>query len=137
MKIFSSLLTVTLLLAASLFAPSFSNDAFAQNPQYGISARILYGAQNVGTTNWVPVVSTLARSINGITILNSSTSVLQVGTAPAGATSNAEIQRMIVPASATGVVFYPLQVSAGYRVSIRAYTSTASAGEGQFNFFYN
>lgn len=101
----------------------------------GQAVRVLYGATPVGTTTWVPVVAQLSRSISGITIANTSAVVLKVGTIPASGSANTEAQRLIVPASSVAT-FYPIQVSAGWRVSILAYTSTASVGEGDFNFYY-
>lgn len=124
------LLTVALAFAFASVQPAHA--------QYGGSAaRVAFGATNVGTSTYVVVNSGLTRSIKGIYVANSAPVAFLLGIAASGATANTETQVGVIPMSQSAGNFIPLNVSAGYRISIKAYTSTASAGFGDFNFIYN
>lgn len=139
MKIFSKVFSI-LALAAILISTSIPEKSFAQSVNGAAATRQLFSSDSLGITIWDPVMTSLPRSISGIMIANNSSVALQVGTCSSGSVAQTEVQRLIVPPGVTGgqnpMVFYPIQVSAGYRISIRGYSSTA-VGEGDFNFIFN
>lgn len=108
------------------------------NAQYvGQPIRVLFGATNVGTATWVPIITPqTSRQIKGVMVSNTSGSVLQIGIAPGGSTANTEAVKAIVPNGLTAPVYYPMQISGGYRISLLAYSTTATTGEGDFSFLY-
>ena len=114
-------------------------------PSAGVAVRVNFADTGVGATNWLPVVTSLSRGVQGISIFNSGNLPMEVGIAYAGSDANAEVRQLIAPkllssVGAPGATFYPLQVAYGTRVSIRALSSTGgslSSGETDMTFFYN
>lgn len=88
----------------------------------------------ITTTAFTTMVASLTKAVKGITITNTSTSDLQLGI---GASSSEQVQLVIPGNGASAVpVFYPIALSQGLRISLRALDSSASVGKQVINFFY-
>lgn len=134
--------TFLFVLALMVFTPT----AHA-GPSAGTGVRVRFTAQStVGTSVWVPVVTSTTRGIQGVSIFSSANYPLEIGVAYSSEAANAEVSQMIVPAplssvGAPGAVFYPLAVGYGTRVSIRSKGSVATEiinqGEMDMSLFYN
>jgi len=96
---------------------------------HSVNTRTDYTVTSVGTSSWVELYSSLPASVYKLTIFDSSGQTMEIGTGSAGN----ESRLFILP---PGGGEFALTVSAGTRVSIRAITGTASAGENDINFFY-
>ena len=131
MKYLNSMFAVLALLFASTFtAPSANAQGLG-----AFFAHNYYVSHNVSAT-WFPVVTSLTRGIQGITILDGSGEWMELGVAPANAASNTETAVLIVPAS-VGTQHYDLAIPYGFRVSLKAFNTAATTGVNDINFFYN
>lgn len=99
----------------------------------GTGVRTDYSSTAVGTTNWVVLVSLLSYPGKQVHIFDSSGQTLELGIAPADAAANAEVRQMIIP---PGGATLSLPIPAGYRISIRAISATANAGENTLSVSY-
>jgi len=106
---------------------AFASLAFALDS--GISNRIVYASTPVTTASWVEVIHSLTNPVGRITVFDSSGQTLQLGLG----TSGNEVQMLIIP---PGGGDFPLTISAGSRVSIRAVSASATSGENDINFFF-
>ncbi len=99
---------------------------------------------NVGVTTWVDLSSSLPKAIKGVHLYNTSQVPFQL----AIGTSGSEVVQIIIPAGhdndglnvnepmIPGNSFYPVALSQGAKVSIRALNSSATGG-GLFGEFYS
>jgi hypothetical protein len=87
------------------------------------TARNDYSSVNVTTGAWTELVASTSAAIIEIEIFDSSGSTLELGTGAAAA----EARLLLVTPGGNGRV--PVAIAAGTRVSIRAVSGTASAGE--------
>lgn len=99
----------------------------------GNGYRIVYGTTPVGLVNWVPIISNTPYVITFINSTDTSGQTLEIGMCDASASANAEVRQMLLPPGGTA---QPIQIPQGQRVSIRAVSAAASAGENDFNVKY-
>lgn len=88
-----------------------------------------YTSTNVTTGAWVELVASLGSTVNEIEIFDSSGQTLELGTGAAAA----ETRLILVFPGGNGRV--PTLIASGTRVSIRAVSATANAGELDINFY--
>ena len=100
----------------------------------GIGIRTVYSVTNVGTTNWVVLVSSTSDTVSQVSIFDSSGQTLELGSCAAGATANSEVRQLLIPPG--GVPLQNLQIPIGSRISIRAVSSAVSSGENDLNVVY-
>lgn len=99
---------------------------------------------NVTTSTWVDLSASLPKAIKGVTLYNTASVPFQLSIGVSGA----EVVQMIVPAGHdndgqtisepmnAGNHFYPIALSQGAKVSIRALNSSAIGG-GLYGTFYS
>lgn len=88
-----------------------------------------YGSVNVTNGAWVELVASLAADVNLLEIFDSSGQTLEIGTGGAGV----ETVLFLVFPGGNGQV--PVAIASGTRVSIKAVSGTANAGELNINFY--
>lgn len=91
---------------------------------YVTSARNDYSSANVTTGAWVQLIAATPSAAFGLYLFDSSGQTLELGVGAAAAESRVLI---IPPGGLDG--FIPLAIASGARVSVRAISATASAGE--------
>lgn len=126
MKFLSSIL---LAIALCSFAPKA--DAYVDSAK-GV---VIFDSQNnLSLTTFTTVVSSLTKAVKGVSISNTAVSDIEVAI---GASSSEQVQ-LIIPGNghANSQIFYPIALSQGLRVAIRARDSAAVIGKQIFNFFY-
>ncbi len=99
----------------------------------GRGVRTLYGSSPVGTTDWVVLIPSLPLDATSISIFDSSGQTLECGICDASAVANSEVRQFIIP---PGGADCQIQIPAGQRLSIRALSATANAGENDTNVFF-
>lgn len=99
--------------------------------------RLLDSQGTISVSTYTTVVSSLTKAVKGITVSNTAASslVLAIGAA------SSEQDQLVIPGGGTpgalpAPVFYPIALSQGLRVSIKARDSAAAIGEQNFNFLY-
>lgn len=111
----------------------------------GVGVRVKYSTTPIGTSSWVPVITSSARlNSRGISILNTGVSVMELGIAVGGSSADTEVRQALIPSRFVGpgpgvaydAMVMPLVIAPGSRISIRALDSGAGAGELQLNLFY-
>ena len=115
-----------LLLALSLFICEASQ---AQQ------ARVVYldfADSAVTTGAWTNIVPSLSKSIQGVSISNSSSVAFHVGIAQAGAAYGAEVINLVVPAS-TDLMYSPLYIPQGRKISVKAIGQDIDLGDAAIN----
>lgn len=103
----------------------WSSSAFASTAQ---SARLDYGNTNVTSSAWVQLIAAANKPVYSASVFDSSGRTMILGIGPSGS-----ITQIIIPPGGGG---FPLNLSQGQSVSIKAYNSTASSGEIDVNLFY-
>lgn len=91
--------------------------------------RTVYATTNVTTAAWVQLVASLGRYVTEISVFDSSGQTLKLGVGAPGS----EVTQLIITPGGNGTV--PLNIPKGSRVSIRAISATANAGESDINFY--
>lgn len=91
--------------------------------------RTVYSSTNVTTGAWVQLVASLSSYVSELEIFDSSGQTLKIGVGGAGS----EVTKLIILPGGNGRV--SLNIPSGSRVSIRAISGTANAGEGDINFY--
>lgn len=91
---------------------------------YADSVRNDYSSVNVTTGAWVQLIASTAALSYGLYLFDSSGQTLELGTGAAAS----ETRKLIIPPGGLDG-FVPLSIPAGTRVSIRAISATANAGE--------
>lgn len=99
----------------------------------GTGVRTNYASQTVGTTNWFVLISQLLQTVTYMSLFDSSGQTLEIGVCNFDAPANSEVRQFLVP---PGGAAFPIQISANQRVSIRAVTAPAIAGENDCNVLY-
>jgi hypothetical protein len=99
----------------------------------GIGVRTTYPGTNVGTTNWVVLIASLPFTSRAMSIFDSSGQTLEIGTCSASDPANSELRQFILP---PGGITVPIQIAPGMRVSIRALSALANAGENDLNVIF-
>lgn len=103
--------------------------------------RILFSNSNVTTSAWLTLIGQTAKAIKGISVYNSSPVPLEL----AIGASNSESVQLVLPANnqVAGATnqnpvanFYPLPISQGQKIAIRALNSNGTTGEINMNAFY-
>lgn len=98
-----------------------------------LETRTVFDCCTVMQNAWTSLVASSAKQIRGLAIFNSGTVGMLVATGAVGS----EAARLIVPASTNPqMVFYPLHLSSGTNISVKALGSTGSVGEFQVNYLY-
>lgn len=92
-------------------------------------ARISYSGTNVTTSAYVQLLASTSNAINAIEIFDSSGQTLLLAT---GAAASEADQIYIIPGGNGRI---PLSIATGTRISLKAVTGTASAGEIDVNFY--
>lgn len=90
--------------------------------------RIDYTSSNVTTTAWTQIFASTSIISATATIFDSSGQTLEVGV---GASGKEAILFLIPPGGGT----FPLSLSVGQRLSIRAVSANATSGESDINLF--
>lgn len=129
----------------ALLSLAISMIAFAPKESFALDSltiRTMYSTAGVNGTTWVPLITNSVRTIKGIAIYDTSGHPIQVGYAGHTSSANSEQAAFTNPlGSATFQAgsYYPLSVSTGQRISIRAADSAGSifSGENIITFFYN
>lgn len=93
----------------------------------GVSNRIVYTITPVTTSAWVQVYASLPYAMNTVSILDSSGQTLELGLGGAGS----EFRILLIP---PGGGTFPLGITSGGRISIRAVSASATTGENDINF---
>ena len=93
------------------------------------SVRTAYSSTNVTTGAWVELVASTSRHVALMDIFDSSGQTLQIGFGSAGN----EVAQFLVFPGGNGQV--SVNIPAATRVSIKAVSGTASAGESDINFY--
>lgn len=134
MKILVGLsLVLTLLFGAIPKAEAVNSSATAVVIQFSVF--------NAFTSAWLTVTNSTSKALKGITVLNYSPVPLEL----AIGASSAEVVQLVLPsvqAPGTGLqygvqpVFYPIPISQGSKIAVRARNSTAATGELQMNQLY-
>lgn len=88
-----------------------------------------YTSTNVTTSAWVQLVASSGNAINEIEVFDSSGQTLEIGTGGSGS----EVRLIIVFPGGNGRV--PVSIPISTRISIRAISATANAGESDINFY--
>lgn len=91
---------------------------------YADSARNAYASTNVTTGAWVQIIASTAANINQLHIFDSSGQTIELGTGAAAS----ETRVLIIPPGGFNAVV-DLFIASGTRLSLRAISGTASAGE--------
>lgn len=120
---FKSLFTLGLFLLFS--CPAFSASS--------TGVRTVYSSTNVGTTNWVVLVPALENTTTSFWVFDSSGQTLEIGACASGATANSEVRQFLIPPGGASV---KVQIANGQRISIRAVSGSASAGENDLNVLF-
>jgi hypothetical protein len=92
-------------------------------------ARNVYSSTNVTTGAYVQLVASLAAAVNEVEIFDSSGETLVIATGGAGS----EVDQVYVFPGGNGRI--PLAIASGARVSIKAVSANATAGEIAINFY--
>lgn len=87
-----------------------------------------YSSVNVTTAAYVQLIASLADSVTALHIFDSSGQTLVLATGAAAA----EVNQIYIPPGGNDLI--PLTIAAGTRVSIKAVSATASAGELDISF---
>ena len=95
--------------------------------------RTVYEDINVGLSDWVVLIASLPQTVTSVSIFDSSGQTLELGICPAGAGDNAEVRQLLIP---PGGMSAKIQIASGQRVSIRAVSGAAIAGENNLNVIY-
>lgn len=98
---------------------------------YVTSIRNDYSSVNVTTGAWVQLIASTSAIINGFLLFDSSGQTLELGTGAAAA----ETRKLFIVPGGFGGGLVPLAIPAGTRVSIRAVSANATAGEISATFF--
>lgn len=112
-------------------APALANTT----PPVAVPINVSYASHNVTTSTYYPVLNLTAKGVKGIMIQDSSGQTMEVGVAVYGATANTESAQFIIPASSVNT-FYPMNIAAGMRISIKAVSGTATGGNFAATVFY-
>lgn len=129
MKNFIVSLLITLLMTQTLAMADTT-------PPVAVPVRIVYSAGNsVGLVNWRPLLNLTAKGVKGVQVQDTSGYTMEVGVTYYGAPANSEVSQFLVPATSVNT-FYPMEIAAGMRVSVRGKGSTAISGEGNYTVFY-
>lgn len=99
----------------------------------GIGVRTTYGTSNVGTVNWVVLIASLPYMTTMLSIFDSSGQTLEIGSCSATDPANSELRQMLIP---PGGVVANIKIQAGYRLSIRAVSASATSGENDTNVIF-
>lgn len=104
--------------------------AVTQNGRSAVNrARNAYASVNVTTGAYVQLLASTSGTVNEVEIFDSSGETLVLATGGAGA----EVDQVYVFPGGNGRI--PLSIGSGVRVSIKAVSATASAGEIAINFY--
>lgn len=124
--------------------------AFVSQPAHAVvssatAVRILFSSTNVTDSAWLTVTNSTSKALKGISVFQTSPNPLQLAIGASGS----EVVQLILPAGITsqaalpsgphmqpGAMFYPIPISQGAKLAIRALNSSVSAGEIQVNEFY-
>lgn len=102
------------------------------SPKYGrtvvTTVRNDYSSVNVTSGAWVQLVASLGSDVNALDLFDSSGQTLEIGTGAAAS----EVRLFLVYPGGNGQL--PVRIASGTRVSIRAVSATANAGEIDINF---
>ena len=101
--------------------------------QAGRGVRTVYGSTPVGTSDWVVIIPSLPLTVSSISIFDSSGQTMECGICEATEVANSEVRQFIIPPGGTEAA---IQIPAGQRLSIRAISATANAGENDTNVFF-
>lgn len=134
-----------LLIVSLLFAFLPSKDATAISNAAETKQITLSGDQVLTPSTWAVLFPSIAKGIKGFSLFSSAPLAIEVGAASASAAANAEAAQVLIPPAlssvgAPGAVYYPLALSYGSRISIRAKSSsgtTITSGEVDMTVFYN
>lgn len=134
-------------LLAFVFTAFLSLPTANAGPVGGAAYRVRFTAQStVGTSVWVPVVTSTPKGIKGVQIFSSAGFPLEVGLAFATESAGAETSQLVIPTPLTavgapGAIYYPLAAGYGTRISIRSKGSVATeiinSGELDMSVLYN
>lgn len=118
----------TLLLSLALILSSQSSFAVPSTAQF---TRTVYSTTPVTTAAWVQLIASTTEAVSAITVFDSCGQTLQLGIGLAGF----EVAQILIPPGGGG---FPLSISKGQRVSIKAVSGncTAANTEDDINYFY-
>jgi hypothetical protein len=101
----------------------------AQNSRTSVNlARNDYTSTNVTTSAYVQLIASTSGAVNALYIFDSSGQTLVLATGGVGS----EVNQMYIPPGGNGLI--PISIAASTRVSIKAVTATANAGEINISF---
>lgn len=95
--------------------------------------RTVYEDNNVGLDDWYVLIPSLPQSVSSITAFDSSGETMELGICDAGDSANSEVRQLLI---SPGGISAKIQIASGQRVSIRAVSNTALAGENDLNVIY-
>lgn len=89
-----------------------------------------YASTNVTTAAWVTAVASTSQPCSAIEIFDSSGSMIQLGIGAAGS----EVTKYTIPPGGS-VIFLPMEIAKGSRISLKALDADATTGRLIINFF--
>jgi hypothetical protein len=105
-------------------ATSAKQDTARQGRAYADSAHLAYSGTNVTSGAWVQLIAATAADINELMLDDSSGRALELGVGAAGF----EARALIIPPGGFNAPLH-LRIASGSRISLRAISTTASAGD--------
>ena len=115
-------------IALALLSTIAALPAFAVSRDASYS-RNVYTITPVTTAAWVQLVASMPYTVQSITVFDSSGQTLLLGVGQSGS----EVAQILIP---PGGGTFPLGITAGSRVSIKALSANATTGENDINYFY-
>ena len=126
---------ILLLIIGLVFAGLNATEVKAQSYSVSVQKRFSTGA--VVTGSWTVLVSNLTRSVKAVCAKNGGVYSLALGTVISSSGAGNEAQQLMIPASMSDSVCYPMNISSGQRISIKALVGDVGSGDGIFSFIYN
>lgn len=92
----------------------------------GMGVELNYASFPVTTSTWKVLVPNTPLTTSSVQIFDSSGAVIQLGIADASAPANSEVMQLLIPPGGTPA---DIQIPAGSRISIKAFSSTVNTGQ--------
>lgn len=117
---------------ASIFFIVFCSIARADNESPLATIRLGYSTSNVTTSAYTQLSSSLPNFVRKVQVFDSSGQVMQLALGASGA--EVPMNWVIMPGGQSDII--PMMAAQGQRLSIKAVSGTANAGEIDLNLYY-